>query len=48
MYLVAQREGLQSYQTRSNASILYNTLPAVCIEKVVNMKSREEVHSKMY
>ena len=28
--------------------MLYNTLPAVCIEKVVNMKSGEELYSKMY
>ena len=45
---VAQKKGLQFYQTRFNAIILYNTLPAVCIEKVVNMKSREEVYSKMF
>ena len=45
---VAQSKGLQFYQTRSNATILYNTLPTVCIEKVVNMKSGGELHSKMY
>ena len=44
---VAQSEGLQFYQTRSNAIILYNTLPVVCIEKVVNMRSGEESYSKM-
>ena len=42
----AQSKGLQFYQTRSNAIILHNTLPVVCIEKVVNMKSREELYSK--
>ena len=31
---VAQKKGLQFYQTRSNAVILYNTLLAICIEKV--------------
>ena len=45
---VAQGQGLQFYQTRSNAVILYNTLPAVCIEKVVNMKSGQELCSKMF
>ena len=30
---VAQKKGLQFCQTRSNAIILYNTLPAICIEK---------------
>ena len=45
---VAQSKGLQCYQTRSNAIILYNTLPAMCIEKVVIRKSGEELYSKMY
>ena len=33
---------------RPNAIILLNTLHALCIEKVVNMKSREEFCSKLY
>ena len=45
---VAQSNGLQFYQTRSNAIILYSTLPAVCIEKVVIRKSGEELCSKTY
>ena len=45
---VAQSKGLQFYQTRSNAIILYNTLPTVCIEKVVTRKSGEELCSKTY
>ena len=45
---ITQSKGLQFYQTRSNAIILHNTLPAVCIEKVVNMKSGEEFFSKLY
>ena len=45
---VAQIKGLQFYQTRSNGIILYNTKPAMCIEKVVVRKSREEFHSKTY
>ena len=32
------------YQTRSNAIVFYNTLPAICIEKVVFMKSGEELY----
>ena len=45
---VAQSKRLKFYQTRSNVIILYNTLPAVCIKMVVNMKSREKLYSKMY
>ena len=44
---LAQRKGLQFYRTRSNAITLFNTLPAICIEKVVNMKAGEE-YSKVY
>ena len=36
---LAQRKGLKLYQTRSNATIFYDTLPAYCIPKVVRMKS---------
>ena len=36
---------VQFYQTRSDAIILYNTLPAICIEKVVIRKSG---HRKVY
>ena len=46
--MAAQSEGLQFYRTRSNAIILYNTLPAVCIESVVNIRSGEELYSKLY
>ena len=35
---LAQRKGLKFYQTRSNAILLYDTLPAYCISKVVAMK----------
>ena len=45
---VAESKGLQFYQTRSNATILYNTFPAVCIEKVVIRKSGEELYSQTY
>ena len=45
---VAQKKGLQFYQTRSNAIVLYNTSPAICIEKVVFMKSGEELRNKVF
>ena len=44
----AQGKGLQFYQTRSNAIILYNTSPAMCIEMVVIRKSEEESCSKTF
>ena len=47
-FKVAQKNGLQFYQTRSNAIILYNTLFAICIEKVVHMKSGQEVYNNVY
>ena len=42
---VGQSKGLQFYHTRSNAIILYNTLSAMCIEKVVVRKSGEELYT---
>ena len=39
---LAQVKGLLFYQTRS-----YDTLPAVCIEKVVCMKTKDELHQKV-
>ena len=44
---LAQERGLQFYQTRSHAIVLYNTLPAVCIEKAVCMKTQEELYQKV-
>ena len=41
---VAEKKGLTVYQTRSSAIILHDTLPAVCIEKVVVMNSGEEFY----
>ena len=38
---LAQRKGLKFYHKRSNAIILYDTLPAYCISKVIVMKSEE-------
>ena len=43
-----QLDSTPKYSIRFNAIILYNILPAVCIEKVVNMKSGEQLYSKMY
>ena len=45
---IAQKNGLTFHQKRSNAIILHNTLPAVCIEKVVVMISGEEFFNKVY
>ena len=45
---VAQSKGLQFHQARSNAIILHNSLPAKCIDKVVVMKSGEELYSKTF
>ena len=42
-FQLAQRKGLKFFQTRSNAVILYDTLPAFCISKAIVMKS-EEIH----
>ena len=38
---LAQKKGLKFYQTRSNAIILYNTLPVCCIPKAIKMETRE-------
>ena len=45
---LAQRKGLMFYQTRSNAIILYDTLPACCISKVVVMESAEIIYEKVF
>ena len=39
-------ERIAIYQTRSQAVVFYNTLPAVCIEKAVCMKTKEALHLK--
>ena len=44
---LAQKKGLQFYQTRSHATVLYNTLPVTCIEKAVCMKTKEELYHKV-
>ena len=45
---LAQRKGLKFYQSRSNAVILYDTLPAYCISKAIVMKSEEIIYEKVY
>ena len=45
---LAQKKGLQFYQTRSHAIVLYNTLPAFCFETAVRMKTKEELYNKVY
>ena len=42
------RKGLTFYQTRSNAIILQETLPACCIPKVVRMETGAVLYEKVY
>ena len=44
----AQRKGLKFCQTRSNAIILYDTLPAYCIPKAIMMETGEIIYEKVY
>ena len=45
---LAMKKGLKFYQTRSNAIILQETLPAYCIPKVVRMETGEVKNEKVY
>ena len=45
---LAMRKGLKFCQTRSNAVILHETLPAYCIPKVVRMETGEGIYEKVY
>ena len=45
---LAQKKKLKFYQTRSNAIILYNTLPAYCIPKAFKMETGEIIYEKVY
>ena len=45
---LAIKKELQFYQTRWNAIILQETLPAHCIPKVVRMKTGEVIYEKVY
>ena len=45
---LAIEKGLKFYQTRSNAIILQETLPAYCIPKVVRIKTGEVLYEKVF
>ena len=45
---LALKKGLKFYQTRSNAIILYDTLPAYCIPKAIRMETGEIKYEKVY
>ena len=45
---LAIKKGLTFNQTRSNAIILHETLPAYCIPKVVRMETRKVLNEKVY
>ena len=45
---LAIAQGLKFYQTRSNATILQETLPVYCIPKVVRMEIGEVIHEKVF
>ena len=45
---LAQKKGLKFYQTRSNAIIIHETLPAYCIPKVDRMETGEVMYEKVY
>ena len=45
---LALKKRLTLYQTRSNAIIFQETLPAYCIPKVVRMKTGEVLYAKVY
>ena len=43
---LAQQKALQFYQTRSNAVLLYDTLPAGFFEKAICMKTKDELYQR--
>ena len=45
---LAQKKGFKFYKTRSNAIILYDTLPAYCIPKAIMMETGEIKNEKVY
>ena len=45
---LAQEKGFKFYQTRSNAIILSDTLPAYCIPKATMMETGEIIYEKVY
>ena len=47
-FKLAQKQGLQLYQIRSHVNVLHNALFAICIEKAICMKTKEEQNHKVY
>ena len=47
MLKLAQEKDLQFYQTLSHAVVLYNTLPAACIENAIRVKTLDELYQKV-
>ena len=45
---LAQQRGCKFYQTRSNAIIPYDTLPAYCIPRAIMMETGEIIHEKVF
>ena len=45
---LAQKKGYKFYQSRSNAIILYDTLPAYCIPKAIMMGTGEIIYEKVF
>ena len=45
---LALKKRLKFYQTRSDAIILHETLPAYCFPKVVRMETGEVIYEKVY
>ena len=45
---LAHKKGFKFYQTRSNAIILHDTLPAYCIPKAIKMETGETIYEKVY
>ena len=45
---LALKKGSTFYQTRSNAIILHETLPAYCTPKAIVMKSEEIIYQEVY
>ena len=45
---LSQQKGYKFHQPRSNAIILYDTLPAYCIPKAIMMESGEIIYKKVF
>ena len=45
---LALKKGFKFSQTRSNAIIIYDTLPACCIPKAIKMETREIIYEKVF